>query len=127
VVVNERNPVNGVTQAELRKILAGQRRTWPGGIPVKVIARAPGTRERAALLKVLAMSESDYHRYWTVQVFRGEAQAEPVVVPSNGMQKEAIRAFPGAITLMGIQDVKVGMKVLRVDGHGPGDEGYPLR
>ena len=72
------------------------------------------------------MNESEYKQYWIAQVFHGEAQAEPVTVFSNGMQKEAIGAFPGAIALVDLADVKPGMKVLKVDGHLPGEPGYPV-
>lgn len=73
------------------------------------------------------MSESEYKQYWTAQVFRGEAQAEPLTLPSNGMQKEAIVAIPGAIVLMDSRDVKPPAKVVRVDGHLPGESGYPIQ
>jgi hypothetical protein len=72
------------------------------------------------------MSESEYKQYWIAQVFRGEAQAEPVALFSNGMQKEAIGALPGAIALVMVGDVKTGMKVIKVDGLMPGATGYPL-
>jgi hypothetical protein len=42
------------------------------------------------------------------------------------MQKEAIMVFPGAIALVDLIDVKPGMKVLKVDGHSPGEPGYPV-
>jgi len=80
-----------------------------------------------ALLKLMAMSEIEYKQYWTAQVFRGEADAEPFTVPSVGMQKEALNLFPGAITLVKMTEVKPGMKVLRVEGLLPGEAGYPLR
>jgi hypothetical protein len=72
------------------------------------------------------MSESEYQRYWTAQVFRGEAQSEPVGLFSNGMQKEAVALYPGAVALVNFQDVKLGMKVVRVDGHMPDEAGYPI-
>jgi hypothetical protein len=72
------------------------------------------------------MSEGEYKQYWISQVFRGEAQAQPLALPSNGMQKEAVAAFPGGIALMDAQDVKPGMKVVRVNGRLPGETGYPL-
>ena len=126
VVVNGKNPVDNLSRPELRKIFAGEKRSWPGSLPIKLFVRAPGTRERATLLKLLGMSESEYKEYWTAKVFRGEAQAEPNGLPSNGMQKEAIAVYPGAVALVNIQDVKPGMKVVKVDGHAPGDAGYPL-
>jgi hypothetical protein len=42
------------------------------------------------------------------------------------MQREAVVAYPGAIALVDAQDIKPGMKVVRVEGCMPGDDGYPL-
>lgn len=126
VVVNQKNPVKNLSSAELRQIFAGERRTWTGGVPVKLFVRAPGARERVVLMKLLDMSESQYKHYWTAQIFRGEAQAEPIALFSNGMQKEAIALYPGAVALVNAQDVKPGMKVVRLEGHMPGELNYPL-
>jgi phosphate transport system substrate-binding protein len=127
VVVNPKNPVTNVTKSDLRKIFAGEKRTWPGGLSIKLLVRVPGSYERVVLLRLLGMSEGEYKQYWIAQVFHGEAQAEPVALFSNGMQKEAIAAFPGAIALVAPEDVKSGMKVLKVDGHLPGEQEYPVR
>jgi phosphate transport system substrate-binding protein len=127
VVVNPKNPVNDITRAELRKIFAGEKRTWARGVSIKLVVRVPGSLERVVLLRLLGMSENEYKQYWIAQVFHGEAQAEPVALFSNGMQKEAVAAFPGAIALVTLGDVKPGMKVLKVDGHVPGEPGYSLR
>jgi len=127
VVVSEKNPVGNLTKPELRRIFAGEKRSWAGGQPIRLFVRAPGAHERAVLLKLLDMSESEYKKYWAAQVFRGEAQAEPVALFSNGMQKEALTTFPGAIALVNFQDVKPGMKIVKVDGHSPTEQEYPLR
>lgn len=126
VVVSEKNSVTNLSIPELRKLFAGEKHFWTGGLSVKLFVRAPEAHERAVLLKLLGMSESEYKHYWTAQVFRGEAQAEPVALFSNGMQKEALAVYPGALALVSFQDVKPGMKVVRVDGHLPGDAGYPF-
>src|ERR1700736_6594671 len=75
VVVNENNPVNNLSTPELRKLFAGEKHSWSGGLPVRLFVRAPGAYERIVLLKLLDMSESEYKQYWTAKVFRGEAQA----------------------------------------------------
>jgi ABC-type phosphate transport system substrate-binding protein len=126
VVVNEKNPVNNLSTPELRKLFAGERHAWAGGLPVKIFVRAPGANERVVMLKLLGMSESEYKRYWAGQVYRGEAQAEPVGLFSNGMQREAVVIYPGALALVNVQDVKLGMKVVKVNGHMPADAGYPF-
>jgi ABC-type phosphate transport system substrate-binding protein len=124
VVVNEKNPVNNLSTPELRKLFAGEKHAWAGGLPVKLFVRAPGAYERVVLLKLLGMSESEYKRYWAAQVFRGDAQTEPVALFSNGMQREAIVLYPGAVALVNVQDIKLGMKVVKVNGHMPAQAGY---
>ena len=126
VVVSIRNPVNNLTGADLRKVFNGERRSWTVGLPIKIVVRGPGTREREALLKLLGMKETEYKQYWIAQVFRGEVDAEPITLPSVGMQLEALALFPGAITLVDSSDLKPGMKVLSVDNHLPNQAGYPL-
>jgi len=126
VVVNPANPVGSISLTDLRKIFAGEKRSWQGGLSMRPIVRAPGCHERLVLLRLLAMSENEYKQYWTAQVFRGEVGSEPLSVPSIGMQKEAISVFPGAITLVEASEVKPGMKVVKLDGHLPGEPGYPL-
>jgi hypothetical protein len=126
VVVNEKNPVNNLSAPELRKLFAGEKHAWAGGLPVKIFVRAPGANERVVMLKLLGMSESEYKRYWAGQVYRGEAQAEPVGLFSNGMQREAIVLYPGAVALVNVQDIKLGMKVVKVNGHMPAEAGYPF-
>ena len=126
VVVNSNNNTASVTMGELRKIFNGEKRAWPGGASVTLLVRAAGTHERTALLNLLRMSESEYKQYWTSQIYKGEATTQPMTLPSNGMQKEALAVYPGAIALVDAAEVKPGMKVLKVDGHTPGDGHYPL-
>ena len=125
VVVNVKNPTIRLSSADLRKIFAGEKRTWPGGIPVKLILRNAGAREHDAVLRLLRFSEPEFREYWIAQVYRGDS-AEPVAVFSNGMQKEAVMSIPGAIALIAVDDVKLGTKVLKIDNKLPGQEGYPL-
>jgi hypothetical protein len=126
VVVNLKNPTARLTLTDLRKVFSGEKRTWPGGIPVKLIIRAPGAHEHEVVLHLLQLSEADFNRYWFAQIYRGDG-AEPVAVFSNGMQKEAVTSIPGAIALIAADDVRPGMKVLKIDDRLPGQKGYPLQ
>lgn len=126
VIVNPNSSVTNLSLSDLRKMFTGEKRSWPGNIPVKLIVRAPGCHERLVLLRLMGMSESDYRKYWTAQTIRGEADGEPLTVPSFGMMKEAVKIFPGGIGFVDAVDVKQGMKLIKVDGHLPGEHGYPL-
>ena len=126
VVVSSGNSLANLQIADLRKVFMGDRKSWHDGSAVKLITRSSGTSERAALLKLTGMSENEYKQYWTAKIYRGEAEAEPVVLPSNGMQKEALGVYPGGIALVTATDVKPGMKVVKVNGKLPDEDGYPL-
>ena len=126
VVVSPKNSQSGVSMAELRKLVAGEKRYWQDGSAVKIFTRSSGTTEHDAMLKLLGMSETEYKQYWRTRVYQGEAEAEPASLPSNGMQREALQAYAGGIALVDSADIKPGMKVLKIDGKMPGENGYPV-
>ena len=97
-------------------------------MPVVTLIRPQGTPEREVVLRVIfRMSEIEYKKYWIAKLFRAEATNEPTVATSSTFANDAVSAIPGAITVENMKDVPHGAKVLRIDGHKPGDSGYPLR
>jgi hypothetical protein len=128
VVVNADTPVTDLSLAEVRKVLLGERQYWNSKLPVVLLIRAPVARERDVVLRVIyQMSEAQFKQYWVAKIFRAEAASPPKIVYSNDMQYELLTALPGAIAFVDSRNVRPGAKVLRVDGHMPGDRDYPLR
>ena len=128
VVVQADTPVSNLSLSEVRKIFLGDRQYWSANMPVVLLIRAPVARERDVVLKVIyQMSESQFKQYWIAKIFRAESASAPKVVYSNDMANELVMALPGAIAFIDSRDVKPGTKVVRVDGHLPGETGYPLR
>lgn len=128
VIVNPDNPTDSVSSAELRKIFGGEKRSWNSNLPVFLVVRAPQAHEREILLtRILKMTESEYKQYWVKKIYSGEIPREPLTLLSNGMQLEAVRAEKGGIALINFQDIRQGVKVIKVDGRLPGATGYPLR
>ncbi len=106
----------------------GERQYWSSKLPVVLLIRAPVARERDVVLRVIyQMSEAQFKQYWVAKIFRAEAASPPKIVYSNDMQYELISGIPGAIGFIDARNVRPGLKVLRVDGHLPGDKEYPLR
>jgi hypothetical protein len=127
VVVRPEVPVDDLSLSEIRKLLMGDRQFWSPGLRVTLLMRAPATREREVVLKtVYRMSEADFRRYWMEKVFRAEAQSGPKIVYSNEAATELVAAIPGAVAFVDASQIPKGLKVLRVDGHLPGEKGYPL-
>jgi hypothetical protein len=128
VVVNPSIPVDNVSLEDLRKIFLGERQFWSSNLPVVPLIRPQGTVEREVILRVLfRMSEIEYKKYWITKVFRAEAANEPAVALTNSFANDAVAAIPGSVTCESLKDVPRGAKVLRIDGHKPGEPGYPLR
>jgi ABC-type phosphate transport system substrate-binding protein len=128
VVVHPDTPVSDLTLADVRKVLLGQRQYWNAKLPVVLLIRAPVARERDVVLRVIyQMSESQFKQYWVAKIFRAEAASPPKIVYSNDMQYELVSGIPGAIAFIDARNVRPGLKVLRVDGHLPGEKDYPLR
>src|SRR5579863_3530096 len=128
VVVNAGNPTDNLSLDELKKVLLGQQSRWKNKSKIAVVLRQPGVRERTVLLvKVLQMTEQDFKKSWLGAVFRGEADAEPFVAPSNGSASSYLDVYPGGIAFLPGTDVRRDLKVLKVNGHLPGDSEYPLK
>jgi ABC-type phosphate transport system substrate-binding protein len=128
IVVHPDTPVSNLTLAEVRKVFLGERQYWNANIPVVLLIRAPVARERDVVLKTIyQMSESQFKQYWIAKIFRAESATAPKVVYSNDMASELAAAIPGAIAFIQVREVRPGTKVIRVDGHLPGEPGYPLR
>src|SRR5207247_8234530 len=110
VIVNPQNQIDSISSADLRKIFAGEKRSWNSNIPIFVVVRAPQAHERDILLShVLKMTESEYKQYWVKKIYSGDVPREPLALLSNGMQLEAIRADKGGIALINLTDVKQGV------------------
>ena len=128
VVVNVKNNYGELSLEDVRKILLGERAFWKGNVPVLLILRQPGTRERDEVIsKLLKMSNADFARYWQAKVFRGEASAEPLAVPSNGMVTGYVADTPGALSFVSGRNIRDDLKVVKIDGRLPGEPGYPLK
>jgi ABC-type phosphate transport system substrate-binding protein len=127
IVVHPSVPINQVTFAELRQVFLGDKQYWTRDIPVVLLIRAPTSVERSAVLDVIyQMKEPQFKQYWIAKIFRAEMTSPPKIVYSNESANQLVSAIPGAIAFMVAADVKPGLKVVRVDGHLPGEAGYRL-
>jgi ABC-type phosphate transport system substrate-binding protein len=127
IVVNSDTPVTSLSFAELRQVFLGDKQYWTKDMPVVLLMRAPTSAERDAVLNVIyQMKEPQFKQYWIAKIFRAELSSPPKIVYSSESTVSLISAIPGAIAFMAASDVKPGLKVVRIDGHLPGEAGYRL-
>lgn len=128
IVVRPDVPADNLTFAELRRLLLGEKQFWASNLRVTLLVRAPGAHERDVVLKTIyQMSEAQFRQYWIAKVFRAEAATAPRIVYSNEMATELALAIPGAVTFVDASQIPKGLKVLKINGHLPGEKGYALR
>ncbi len=128
VVVNPATPVDELTMADVRRVFLGERQYWKSDLPVILLVRAPVARERDVVLKTIyQMTESQFKQYWVAKIFRSEAVSAPKIVYSSDMTNQLVSVIPGSIAFMEARAVAPGLKIVKVDGRMPGEQGYPLR
>lgn len=130
IVVHRSNALESVSSAELRRILLGDETRWSGKDRITILLLPPGTEERRAVLRnLLKMTDDDFMRHWISRVFQGEATVGPKIASSPASMLRLVAGLPSALAIVDADDVPAGdpgLKVLRVDGKAPGDEGYPF-
>ena len=127
IVVNPGVQLNNLTFEEVRNLLMGERQYWSSGLKVTLLIRAPAATERDVLLKkVYHMTEAQFRQYWIAKVFRAEVNAGPKAVYSNQSAVELVSAIPGSVTFVAAAKAPKTAKILKIDGHLPGEKGYPL-
>jgi ABC-type phosphate transport system substrate-binding protein len=113
VIVNPSNTVAGLSLADIHKIFLGEKSTWPNGKHIYLIMAAPGSAERAVILKnVYKMSENDYAKYFLQASFTGAISAPPKDAASSAQVKQLVAENPGAIGYVNQQDVGDSVKVI---------------
>ncbi len=128
IIVNPSVPVDSISMADLKKIFSGDKSSWGNGVSITPFVRSNPAHERDVLLKiVMKMTDAQYQDFWVKKVYSGSAAHEPLALMTNSMQLDAVRSQKGGIALINLQEVKDGVKVLKLDGALPGEAGYALR
>lgn len=128
VVVHPSVAVDNLSIAELRRILLGDREFWSAGARVTLLIRAPIARERDAVVRdVCQMTEAQFRQHWIGKVFRADTPSGPKIVYSSEMAIDQVSRTPGAITFVEAPVTNRSVKVLRINGRAPGQQGYGLR
>lgn len=127
IVVNLSNPVNDMTFAELRNVFLGERTHWPNGRRITLVMMEPGLPERDAVLReVYRMSEADFRRHFLQGLLTGEVLVSPKTLATPVGVRKFVFNVPGSIGYLRPADVDPSVKVVRIDGHLPGEADYEL-
>ena len=76
---------------------------------------------------VYRMNDIDLDRYFFWRDYQGEFSMYPTILSTPAEVRKFVSNTPGAIGYLRASDVDNSVKVVRVNGLLPGDDGYPLR
>jgi len=128
IVVNRSNPVDNLSQTDLRKIFLGNRSHWADGRRITLVMRDPGDPERKTLLHdVCGMSEEQLKNHFLHGLYTGEILVSPKTLSTPAGVRKFIFNVPGAIGYLRISDLDNSVKAVRVDELSPDDRSYKLR
>ena len=118
---------DNLTLVELRNIFLAERQHWGDRSRIPLLVGAANAPERDLIFtEVYGMSEDRYRQYWIGKMFRSEVASGPKIVFSTEMLRDLVTVIPGSIGFVPLSEVGPDLKVIRIDGMMPGDEGYPL-
>lgn len=128
IVVNRKNSATNVTLPQLRAMFFGERKFWTCRRRINLTAMRRGTAERQTVLRMIyKMDDTDLDRYFFYQVYKGEDSSSPTTLQTPADVKKFVVSTPGALGYIRASDVDDSVKVVRVNGLLPEDDGYPLR
>lgn len=130
IVVNKANATEGLSMAQLRRLLLGDLRNWPDKKKVSLIEPSPQSAAfKCVLSAVVRMSDAEYHRFIASMEFRGEEPLDLHLANSDPVAAQMISATPGGIAIVqtsALPAISSSVRVLRINGKQPGESGYPL-
>jgi hypothetical protein len=125
VVVAPNSPLTNLSMYELKHLYMGEYVNGPDGKRLLPLNRSPP--ERATFdASVLGMNTDQAAAYWIDRRIRGQS-GSPRAVPSADLAQRLVGHMEGAVAYVRADEVRPGVKVVRVDGKLPTDPGYPVR
>lgn len=118
VVVAKDNNVESVTSANLAKMFKGEIRKWPDGKSIVVVLQKDSPNQMETLERLNKMSGSDLKALIAAHkdsIFLADTTVDVL---------KMVQTIPGAIGLVDVHSINDKVKVVKVDGKLPLEEGY---
>jgi len=120
VIVNKANAASTVTAADLEKLLKLSS-PWPDGKKVKIYVTDPNSAEtRNILPRAYKLTPAE------IKSLADAHKAEILIVSSDDVVLTMVDNNPGAIGIVNVYSINSQVKVLKVDGKLPMEQGYLL-
>jgi len=118
VVVAKDNDVDGITSANLSKIFKAEIKKWPDGKNVIVVLHRDSITQLQTLERLNKMSEAELRSLLAAH------KDSIFLVDTDVDLLKIVQTTPGAIGLVDVHNINDKVKVVKVDGKLPLEDGY---
>ena len=118
VVVSKENTVDNVSSAQLGKVFRAETRKWTDGKFIVLVFHRASAGEAITLQHLNKMSATQLQA-WTI-----EHRDSLKLVDSDQEVLSVVESTPGAVGLVDVRSVNDRVKIVRVDGKLPMEDGY---
>lgn len=118
VVVAKDNGVDSISSTSLAKMFKGETRKWPDGKSIVVVLQKDSPSQMETLERLNKMSGSDLKALIAAHkdsIFLADTTVDVL---------KMVQTIPGAIGLVDVHSINDKVKVVKVDGKLPLEEGY---
>ncbi len=123
IITNKRNGINNLKHSSLAKIFMGRVDKWPDGQRIFVVDRTPDSKIRFQFYKITLDSKP------TKRFLKPKSPIyfKPMVLKTDMSTSKFISRIPNAIGYIYLSNANNKVKVLRIDGKLPGEDGYKIK
>jgi ABC-type phosphate transport system substrate-binding protein len=123
VVVSKSNNTGNITSADLAKMLESGSRKWPDGSNITVILPGGGSSGDAELVvaRIFKMNQAQARK------FLADHKNTFVTGSSDLDVLKKVQSLPGSVGLVDVYSINNAIRVVKVDGKLPLEQGYLLR
>lgn len=127
IIVNKANAIEDVSFNDLVRIFKIEKKFWDDGKQIYLVGQGSRSAAKEAVLKmVYKMDEYEIKKFWLVKIYQGHITSFPKVFSSDQSLKAFVQQVPNAVGYIDASYADDSVKVLRVDGKLPGENGYKL-
>lgn len=130
VIVNKSNPVSDISYNELKQILEAKKQYWNNGEKITLIFKSVASNETRILIDTIyKMKYDEFDKYWFSMVYSNKVMEFPKLLNSPGTINILVSEIPGAIAFIGVNEIskRGNIKMLKINGRMPDEDGYPLK
>ena len=127
IIVNKDNTIEDISFRELAMIFKMEKKFWGDGSPIYLVTRGSRSPEKEVVLKtVYKMDEQELKKFYLAKIYQGVAPSFPKVIASNQSMKAFVQQVPNAVGYIDAAYADDNVKVLKIEGKLPGENGYKL-